>query len=101
MFIYNVTINIDNDVADEWLLWMTQKHIPDVLKTGCFTEHRILRVLADEESGGKTYSVQYFFDTMQDIETYESCYAAELRDEHTQKYKDKFVAFRTLLHVIK
>lgn len=101
MYIYNVTINIDNDVAEEWLQWMMNTHIPDVLKTGCFTEHKILRVMADEESGGKTYSVQYFFNTLDDMEIYEKQFAASLRDEHIQRYKDKFVAFRTLLHVVK
>ena len=67
MFVYNVTVNIDNDVAAEWLQWMQKVHIPDVLSTGCFLENRIFRVLADEDSGGKKYSVQYYFQTMEDI----------------------------------
>ena len=100
MYIYNVTINIEEALADEWLQWMQSIHIADVLKTGLFTQNKILRVLADEEGGGRTYSVQYYFKTMQDFNTYEEKYATALRLEHTQKFKDKFVAFRTLLEVI-
>jgi len=112
MFVYNVTVNIDNDVAAEWLQWMQEIHIPDVLNTGCFIENRIFRVMADEDSGGKTYSVpdedsggktysvQYYFRTMEDMERYQNNYAAELQQEHTARYKEKFVAFRTLLEVV-
>jgi Domain of unknown function (DUF4286) len=100
MYIYNVTINIEEPLADEWLQWMQSIHIPEVLKTGLFTQNKILRVLADEDGGGRTYSVQYYFKTMQDFNTYEEKFAPALRAEHTQKFKDKFVAFRTLLEVI-
>lgn len=100
MYIYNVTINIEEPYADEWLAWMKATHVPDVLKTGLFTDSKIVRVLADEESGGRTYSIQYYFKTMNDFDMYEQKFAPALRAEHTQKYKDKFVAFRTLLEVI-
>ncbi|HRC15331.1 MAG TPA: DUF4286 family protein [Bacteroidia bacterium] len=100
MFVYNVTVNIDNDVAAEWLQWMQEIHIPDVLNTGCIIENRIFRVMADEESGGKTYSVQYYFRVMEDMERYQNNYAAKLQQEHMARYKDKFVAFRTLLEVV-
>jgi hypothetical protein len=35
MYIYNVTINIDESVHKEWLSWI-QNHIQDVLATGRF-----------------------------------------------------------------
>jgi Domain of unknown function (DUF4286) len=101
MIVYNITVNIDNDRAEDWLTWMRDVHIPDVMKTGCFLENRIFRVLADEDSGGKTYSVQYYCNSMKEFEQYESDFAAALRADHAQRYKDKFVAFRTFLEVIK
>ena len=101
MFIYNVTVNVDNSVADEWLEWMIASHIPDVLKTGCFTENKILRVLADEDSGGKTFSIQYYCTDMKTFEYYEKNFAPALRQDVLKKYKDKFVAFRTMLEVVK
>lgn len=100
MIIYNVTVNIDSSVHEEWLRWMKDVHIPDVLKTGLFRENKILKVLGDEDSGGHTYSLQYSCMSMEDYKTYESRHAARLREEHAKKYKDKFVAFRTLLEVI-
>ncbi len=99
MILYNVTINIDHDVHDEWLQWMKSKHIPDVLNTGLFIENRICRILAEEE-GGKSYSIQYLLKNMADYNTYQDEYAANLQLEHTQKFEGKFVAFRTILEVV-
>ncbi|MDQ3192863.1 MAG: DUF4286 family protein [Bacteroidota bacterium] len=99
MIIYNITVNIENDVREEWLTWMKNVHIPDVMKTGLFIENRILKVLVQEESG-TTYSIQYTCEKMEDLEKYQQEYAPRLQKEHTDKYKGKFVAFRTLLEVI-
>jgi hypothetical protein len=100
MIVYNVTMNIDHSVHDEWLTWMKEVHIPDVMKTGMFIDNRMLKVLGDEESGGVTYSIQYTCRTMDDYRKYEMEYAPALRAEYNEKYKDKFVAFRTLLETI-
>lgn len=48
MYIYNVTINIDNAVHDEWLTWM-ETHIIEVLNTGKFISAKFTQVLVEEE----------------------------------------------------
>ena len=98
MFIYNVTINMDAAITKEWLDWMKNKHIPDVLNTGCFIENKILKVLSDDD--GATYSVQYTFKTMEDFETYKTKHAQGLQKEHAEKFNGKFAAFRTLLQIV-
>ncbi len=98
MFIYSVTVNIDPTVQEEWLNWMKTIHIPQVMATGFFTENRILKVLAAEE--GNTYSFQYTFKTVDDFENYQQHHAPALQKDHAERYKDKFVAFRTLLQVV-
>jgi hypothetical protein len=99
MIIYNVTVNIDNDVKEEWIKWMKEVHIPEVMNTGLFLEYRMARVMVEEESG-TTYSIQYLSASQSDIETYQKQHAPELQKKHTEKYEGKFVAFRTLLEII-
>ena len=99
MILYNVTINIDHDVHDEWLGWMKTKHIPAVLNTGLFIENRICRIL-DVEEGGKAYSIQYLLKNIDDYDTYQKEFAPSLQLEHTQKYQGEFAAFRTILEVV-
>jgi|SRR5690554_5583531 len=100
MIIYNVTINIDESVHDEWLQWMQTKHIQDVLNTGCFTSARLVKVLVEEEMGGITYSVQYFAPTKEALEAYKNIHAPLLRSEGMERFADKMLAFRTDLEII-
>ena len=65
MIIYNVTVNVDEDVLSQWLKWMSEKHIPDVMKTGLFKECKLSKILA-EEAGGRSYSVQYLLENWED-----------------------------------
>ena len=99
MILYNVTVNVDQSIHADWLEWMRNSHIPEVMKTGFFNEYRILKVLSDEDTG-PTYSIQYFCDTMEKYENYELNFAPKLRDDVIGRYKEKFIAFRTLLEVI-
>ena len=99
MIIYNVTISIDREVQEEWLQWMKEVHIPDVMSTGLFIENRILRVLNVDDTGA-TFSIQYTLRTMADYEKYSAEFAPRFQSEHTSRYKDRFVAFRTLLEVV-
>ena len=100
MILYNVTVNVEDSIHVEWLSWMKKTHIPDVIKTAKFTSGKIFRLIGDEDSGGKTYSIQYTCNSMNDFLEYEQNHAKALRDEHTSKFKDKFVAFRSLLESI-
>lgn len=99
MIIYNVTVNIDADVHNEWLKWMKEIHIPDVMKTGLFIENKICRILA-EEQGGLSYSIQYLCKDMATFKKYEQEFAPKLREEHSLRFAGKFAAFRTLLEVV-
>jgi hypothetical protein len=100
MYIYNVTINIDETVHEEWLTWM-EIHIPNVLNTGKFLSAKLTEVLVDEEMGGKTYSVQYTANTREDLDTYYQEDADKLQTESLRKFGAKMVAFRTELKLIK
>ena len=99
MFIYNVTVNISDDVHTDWLNWMRQTHIPDVMKTGCFIDNRLVKVLYVEDEG-HTYSIQYSFLEIADIENYQKNFAPKLQAEHKEKFGEQTTAFRTLLQVV-
>ncbi len=99
MILYNVTVNIDYEVQDEWLRWMREVHIPEVMATGLFTEHKFCRILA-EEQGGASYSIQYFCKDRDTYDLYQSVFAPALQKKHSDRYEGKFVAFRTLLEVL-
>jgi len=101
MIIYSVTVNIDADVHHDWLAWMQNSHIPDVMQTGIFTEYRMLRVISQQEKEeGISYNIQYSCPSMADLHKYQVQHAPALQKEHTERYANKFVAFRTLLESV-
>ncbi|MCW8981587.1 MAG: DUF4286 family protein [Altibacter sp.] len=99
MYIYNVTINIDEAVHKKWLHWMQTEHIPAMLKTGKFSKALMSRVQIEEEMGGMTYSVQYTTDSKATLEKYYAEDAETLRAQ-SKPFEGSFVAFRTELEII-
>jgi len=100
MYIYSVTTNIEESIHDEWLKWMKEKHIPDMLSTGKFIYAKMSQVMIEEEMGGTTYSVQYTTESLATLQDYYKEDATRLRDEAIKLFNGKFVAFRTELKII-
>jgi hypothetical protein len=99
VIVYNVTVKVDPARNTEWLDWMRSEHLPDVMRTGLFLEHRLARLLHQDDSDGITYAIQYTCRSMQDFQRYEQDHAPRLRHEHNQRFPEN-VAFRSVLEVI-
>jgi hypothetical protein len=99
MYIYNITINIDDSIHEEWLTWI-KNHVPDVLATGRFLSAKLTQVLVEEEMGGATYSIQYTAKTREDLDNYYKYDADKLRTDGLKKFGDKMLAFRTELRIV-
>ena len=101
MILYNVTVKIDKDIEAIWLKWMKEKHIVDVMGTGHFTSSRICKLLDQpDEDAEATYVIQYSCESLHKYNHYILHHAAALRDEHNKKFKEKFVAFRTVMQEV-
>ena len=100
MISYNVTVKIEHSLHEDWYEWMTKQHIPDVMSTGLFMEYRMSRILGLDDDDGYTYTIQYYLENMDRLQRYQDEFAAKLQAEHSERYADKFVAFRTLMVVV-
>src|SRR5690606_177035 len=100
MYIYNVTVNVDEAIHQQWLKWMRETYIPEMLRTKLFTNAKILRVLVEEEMGGVTFSVQYFAKDKASLERYYLEYDQDFRIKEKQRFSDNLVSFTTELQVL-
>lgn len=100
MYIYNVTSRVEAEIAEAWLAWMREEHIPRVLATELFTHHRILHLLDTEEADGQTFAVQYFTTSREAYERYLQEYAPLLRGEVSERWGEAVLSFRTFMEVI-
>lgn len=99
MIQYNVTLKLEPEIEDNWLEYMRNEHIQDVLNTGLFVSCRMSKLI-DSQDNEPTYTIQYTLESMQKMHEYQVKHAQKLQEEHTEKFKDQFVAFRTLMHVV-
>lgn len=100
MILYNVTVAIDKQVEEEWKKWMADEHIPEVMATGLFTEHRFFKVLNTQDPQASSYSIQYLAKSMNEIQQYMAEHAKGLQEKHLMKFTERFAAFRTLLQSV-
>jgi len=101
MLLYNVTVNVDHEIENEWFEWMKDIHIPEIMETGCFVENHIYKLLqVDPEESGSTFSIQYFAKSILQVNDYLENFAPKLREDHNNRYKNRFVAFRTVLEQV-
>lgn len=99
MFLYNVTLILDDAAAEEWLQWMQDVHIPEVMATGMFISNRLLKVV-DSPNEGVTYCAQYVAETLENYNKYQETFAPALQAELNERYKNRFVAYRTLMEFV-
>ena len=100
MFIYNVTIKVDNCIAEDWLTWLKEEHIPEVMETGCFTSNTILQILEIDDSEGPTYAIQYKVESKALYNNYLNKHAAVMRGKSFEKWGSQFIAYRSFMQIV-
>ena len=97
--IYNVTVKIEKESESAWVQWMRNTHIPDVLATKSFLNAKLNKILFLDESDGITYTVQYMSQDMKTLDRYHKEFASKLQKDLVTHFKDKYVAFRSIMEV--
>jgi hypothetical protein len=100
MLLYNVTIGIDKGVEYEWLFWTKTEHIPEVMNTKLFVDFKIYKVLHDQDDDNVSYCIQYFAETLEQVTTYFEKFAPSILEKLRHRFRDKHVAFMTLLEEV-
>jgi hypothetical protein len=99
MYIYNVTINIDDANHKEWLQWI-EIYITEILSTQKFTSAKMTEVMVVDEVG-RTYSVQFVANSKEELESYQQNHENDFRLKAYHKFGDKMMSFATELKFIK
>ncbi len=103
MILYNVTINVEENLHDEWLDWMIHEHIPNVMRTNMFIDYKMYRIISRlPEETGTTYSIQYHASGIENYEIYRAVYAPVLQQQTLERFGEFNVpmAFRTVLEEV-
>lgn len=99
MYIYNITINIDDASHKEWLQWI-EIYITEILNTQKFTSAKMTEVMMQGEKG-RTYSIQFTTNTKEELLSYQQNHENDFRLKAYHKFGDKMMSFATELKLVK
>ncbi len=100
MILYNVTIKVEPAINEEWVKWMKDEHIPELMETGLFVDSRLMQILELDDTDGITYAAQYYCEGMDQYNEYIDKHAPRLRQAGIDKFGEQFVAFRTIMKLV-
>jgi hypothetical protein len=101
MIVYSVTVTIRKDLESDWLKWMKEVHIPDVMKTGFFFDWQIQKQILPENGIDEiTYAINFFTKSLELYQQYAEKEAPRLRNDHNEKFGGKFNASRAVYSLI-
>jgi hypothetical protein len=97
MIIYNLTVNITHQAHNEWMKWLKEEHLPEIIETKTFYDIKIYQLINIEEADGPTYSVQFFARSMEEYDIFINEYAPAFINKSVNKWGDEMFSFRTTL----
>ncbi len=100
MFIYNITTKVSAAISDKWIKWQREEHIPEIMSTQLFDEHKLFRLLEQDDLEGPTFVIQYYTAVKENYDKYIKEFAPELREKAYKKWGNQFIAFRSLLQAV-
>jgi hypothetical protein len=87
----------DSALAEEWLRWLAEGHIAEVLAGGA-SDAEVIEL----DGPGRSFEVRYHFPSRQAFEHYEQVHAPRLRAEGLQRFPvEKGVTYRRSVGVVK
>lgn len=100
-YIYSVFITLNSNIEESWLAFMNNKHLLDVMKTGCFTGYSIVKELNTEIKDKVKYRIDYTFLQLDKIELYNNKFAENLRNDVKERFEGSFEAERRVYEIYK
>ena len=79
---------------------MLDEHLPEVLGTGCFEKHQLVRLLDIDEADGPTYAVQYYARSRASYSRYQELYGNALHKKVSDRWGNYITSFRTLMEIV-
>jgi len=101
MFVFNITTKVDHAISEEWLQWQKKIHIPEIMATGLFYDHRLYQLLEHDDAEGKTFVSQFLTNSKINYNEYLQQFAPQLQKKSLEKWGGQVIAFPSLLENLK
>ena len=100
MILYNVTVSLTPEIEEEWLQWIQDEHIPEVLATQKFESAHLVKIYDEHQNATGSYAVQYKVTNQAQLTAYLKNDAERLRQKIQERFGNQLLTFRTFLNII-
>lgn len=99
MYLFNITIIVEDAIAENFLQWLNEVQLPAIMETSNFVSNRLLQVV-DSPNEGATYSLQLIAETIDDYQKFKDMHEQALIGAMYSKFTNQLVTFSTLMKFI-
>jgi Domain of unknown function (DUF4286) len=99
MIIYAVQVTITDQAEANWLKFMLETHIPEVMQTHCFLAYEILRQTDFISRNESRYVIHYRCADLTILQQYFDTFATALREDVQKHFAGEFSAERFIYEV--
>lgn len=100
MVTINTTFHVEDKINLVFIDYMKSTYIAEAITDKLLTNARMCKVHSQEIPEGHSYSVQFSFDNLDDLENWDKTKGKKLNEELVKKFQDKIAGFSTLLEEI-
>jgi hypothetical protein len=100
MYIYSITTHIDKSVETEWIKYMQQKHIDELLETGYFTGCSMQKSIPEKSSVYSIYNLQFTVEDEDDFIAFQYDFEPDFQAEIKKRFGGKFTSKKYFYEVI-
>ena len=99
MLIYNTTFHIEDNVHNNFIIWLKECYIPEVNKSGILKSPKLCKILSHHDEGS-AYSLQWEVENSATLHRWHLEQGVHLQAELIKIFKNQVVGFPTLMEII-
>lgn len=100
MVTINTTFHVEDKIEVDFIEYMKNTYIAEAMTDKQLTNARLCKIHAKESEGGQSYSMQFTFNNLDDLDNWDKNKGQKLNEALVVLFKDKIVGFSTLLEEI-
>lgn len=100
MVTINTTFHVDEEIKHDFIDYMRSIYIAEAITDKKLINARLLRIHAQKVEEGISYSVQFAFDNLDDLDNWDKNKGLKLNKGLVERFQDKVAGFSTLLEEI-
>lgn len=100
MVIYNITYSVAKNINEQWLNWMKETHIREIIETGLYVKYQMVKLLDTDEDESTTYAIQFYAQTKGKHLEYIREHEVSFKLKSSRQWGNEVLGFGTLMEIV-